>query len=312
MRPMRFALLLAAALLPTLAQAQETLSEEMRNRARLMEIMPADAAKRHFGGAKSAASGAPRTIGSYAKGCIAGATALPVTGSTWQVMRTSRNRNWGHPELIALLERLAKRAPAEANWPGLLVGDISQPRGGPMLTGHASHQLGLDADVWLTPKPNRRLNEAELENMPATNVVASDWMDVDPDVWTSSHRNLVRLAALEPRVTRIFVNPAIKRAMCKDPGVDRAWLRKVRPMWGHNYHFHIRIGCPPGDAACIDQDPPGEGDGCGKEVSDWLAQQHRAYFGPKPPKDPNAKPKPPVFAPLSSMPEACQQIVLKK
>ena len=84
--------------------------------------------------------------------------ALPINGETWQVMRLSRNRNWAHPDLVALLERLAAKARKDAGWPGILVGDMSQPRGGPMLTGHASHQVGLDADIWLTPMPNRQLS----------------------------------------------------------------------------------------------------------------------------------------------------------
>ncbi len=94
----------------------------------------------------------PQSIGFYAKGCLAGAVALPTDGPNWQVMRLSRNRRWGHPRMIALLEKLSHDA-ARDGWPGLLVGDISQPRGGPMLTGHASHQVGLDADIWLTPMP---------------------------------------------------------------------------------------------------------------------------------------------------------------
>lgn len=289
--------------------AQETYTEEMATRAKLLQTLPADAAKRHFGSAKAAVPGPARTIGSYAKGCIAGARALATNGPTWQVMRLSRNRNWGHPDLVALIERIARKAPSAADWPGLLVGDLSQPRGGPMLTGHASHQVGLDADIWLTPMPERTLSSSERENMSATNVVASDWMDVDPARWTKAHVGIIRLAAEQPAVARIFVNPAIKKALCRDAGNERAWLSKVRPMWGHNYHFHIRIGCPEGDSACQDQDPPPSGDGCGKEVDDWLAMQHRAYFGPK---DPNAKPKPPVIVPLSAMQEACQQIVLQK
>ena len=64
-------------------------------------------------------------------------------------MRLSRNRNWGHPKLVEFLERLSAKG-AKVGWPGLLVGDMAQPRGGPMLTGHASHQVGLDADIWLT------------------------------------------------------------------------------------------------------------------------------------------------------------------
>ena len=58
-------------------------------------------------------AGPARAIGSYAKGCLAGAKQMPITGDTWQVMRLSRNRNWGHPALIALLKRLSVKAPAK-------------------------------------------------------------------------------------------------------------------------------------------------------------------------------------------------------
>ena len=94
---------------------------------------PADprlAAKQVFGRALTPADLQARSIGFYAKGCLAGARALPIDGETWQVMRLSRNRNWGSPKLIAVLERLARALPAITGWPGLLVGDISQPRGG--------------------------------------------------------------------------------------------------------------------------------------------------------------------------------------
>ena len=102
---------------------------------------------------------AAHTIGFYSRGCIAGAQALPLDGETWQVMRQSRNRNWGHPNLVQFLERLANGAP-KIGWHGLLVGDMAQPRGGPMYTGHFSHQVGLDADIWLMPMPDRRLSRA--------------------------------------------------------------------------------------------------------------------------------------------------------
>src|SRR6185295_4093072 len=108
---------------------------------------PKTPAKELFGRKTEPAAMPARTIGFYAKGCLAGAQALPINGKTWQVMRLSRNRNWGHPELMKLLERLSDKVHEVAGWPGLLVGDLSQPRGGPMLTGHASHQVGLDADI---------------------------------------------------------------------------------------------------------------------------------------------------------------------
>jgi len=314
--PLRAALLglpLAIALsgMPSV-HAQQTQTEEMERREKVLSQLPRDAAKRIFGTAPGPANLGVRTIGSFARGCLAGATALPVDGETWQVMRLSRNRNWGHPDLIELIEKIARRAPREAGWPGLLVGDISQPRGGPMLTGHASHQIGLDADLWLTPMPNRKLSRDERENMSATNVVRSDWMDVDPSIYSQKHLALIRLAAREKAVTRIFVNPAIKVALCRDAGSDRGWLSKVRPMWGHNYHFHIRIACPAGDATCVDQALPADEDGCGSELKDWLKKQYAAMHKPKPPGG-QGKPKPPPKPwTLDDMPEECRAVAVSK
>jgi penicillin-insensitive murein endopeptidase len=261
---------------------------------------PSVPAKELFGRKETAAALAPRAIGSYARGCVAGARALPIDGETWQVMRLSRNRNWGHPQLIDFLERLSKQVPAINGWPGLLVGDISQPRGGPMLTGHASHQLGLDADVWLTPMPDRRLSRLEREEMSATNVVRSDWLDVDTEVWTLQHLALLRAVAKEAEVARIFVNPAIKRALCRDAGADRGWLSKVRPTYGHNYHFHIRLTCPAGEDACTDQDPPPRGDGCGQELDFWFTPQ---MLRPKP-----TPPRPPLT--MAQLPAECRRILV--
>jgi penicillin-insensitive murein endopeptidase len=85
-------------------------------------------------------------------------------------MRLSRNRRWGHPTMIALIEKLSRDAVA-IGWPGLLLGDISQPRGGPMLTGHASHQIGLDADIWFTPMPKGGLTLHQRETMSAVSVL---------------------------------------------------------------------------------------------------------------------------------------------
>ena len=146
--------------------------------------------------------------------------------------------------MVALLKRLAAKAHKDAGWPGILVGDMSQPRGGPMLTGHASHQVGLDADIWLTPMPDRLLSREEREEMSAIMMVRDDRLDIDPKVWTPSHLAVIRDAAQEPSVQRIFVNAAIKKALCREAKGDRSWLSKVRPMYGHDYHFHIRMQMP--------------------------------------------------------------------
>lgn len=263
---------------------------------------PATPAKAVFGRATTPAAMAPQSIGSYARGCLAGAEALPIDGPTWQVMRLSRNRNWGNPVLIAFLERIASKAPQRAGWSGLLVGDMSQPRGGPMLTGHASHQLGLDADIWLTPMPDHTLSRAEREEMSATNVVRADRRDIDPAVWRPEHGRLIKMVSEQPEVARIFVNPAIKLALCREAGLDRRWLTKVRPMYGHNYHFHIRLECPSGEASCKDQEPPPAGDGCGSELDYWFSD---AVLNPKP--GPKGKPKPPMT--MAALPEACRAVL---
>src|SRR5690349_1621193 len=169
---------------------------------------PKIGAKELFGRKVLPAAMPTRVIGFYAKGCIAGAEALPINGDTWQVMRLSRNRYWGHPDLVALVERLAAKAHKEAHWPGILVGDMSQPRGGPMLTGHASHQVGLDADIWLTPMPKQKLSRNEREEMSAVMMVREDRRDIDPRVWKPTHLAVIRAAAQEPAVERIFVNAA--------------------------------------------------------------------------------------------------------
>lgn len=187
---------------------------------------PRIAAKELFGRKLLPAGMPTRVVGFYAKGCIAGAEALPINGNTWQVMRLSRNRNWAHPNLVALLERLSVKAHKDAGWPGILVGDMSQPRGGPMITGHASHQVGLDADIWLTPMPNRKLSRNEREEMSAVMMVREDRLDIDPHVWKPTHLSVIRAAAQEPSVERIFVNAAIKKALCREAKGDRGWLSR--------------------------------------------------------------------------------------
>ena len=261
-------------------------------------------AKELFGRKTTPAALPTQVIGFYAKGCIAGAEALPINGQTWQVMRLSRNRNWAHPDMIALLERLSAKVHKAAGWPGLLVGDMSQPRGGPMFTGHASHQVGLDADVWLTPMPHRQLSRNEREEMSAINMVRMDRLDIDPRVWTPNHLQVIRAAAQEPTVERIFVNAAIKKALCREAKGDRGWLSKVRPMYGHDYHFHIRIKCPPGSGACESQPPPADSEGCSTtDLAYWFSD---AVLHPKPPKVP-PKPKPPMT--LAQLPAACRQVL---
>ena len=260
---------------------------------------PKTPAKELFGRARDPAPIESEPVGFYSKGCLAGGEELPVNGPNWQVMRLSRNRNWGHPALIAFLTRFAPTAAEASGWPGILIGDMSQPRGGPMLTGHASHQIGLDVDIWLTPMPARELSRAEREEMSATNMVREEGLDVIPGLWTPSHLAVVRTAAQDPAVQRIFVNAAIKRAMCR-VAAGEPWMRKVRPYYSHNYHFHVRLFCPRGAESCRDQDPTPTGDGCDASLAWWFSD---AVLHPRP----STKTWPPMT--MSALPSECRAVL---
>lgn len=261
-------------------------------------------ARDYFGRQRAPSAPPGRAIGGYSRGCLAGAQMLPTDGASWQVMRLSRNRNWGHPDLIRFITRLAAEAPA-LGWRGMLVGDMAQPMGGPMSSGHASHQIGLDVDFWLNPMPPRTYSAREREDVSAVSMLTADGQTVDPNIWTDAHASLLKRAASHPETARIFVHPAIKKTLCDHAGSDRAWLHKVQPWWGHHYHFHVRLLCPNDNPDCENQKPRDEDDGCGAELDRWLKLIRTP---PKPdPKPAPAKPKPPLT--LGELPRGCVQLL---
>jgi penicillin-insensitive murein DD-endopeptidase len=263
---------------------------------------PKTPAKELFARKLTALAGPARAIGGYAKGCMTGAVQLPITGPTWQVMRLSRNRNWGNPELIDFIKRLGDNA-KKVGWNGLLIGDMAEPRGGPMLNGHGSHQTGLDVDIWFSPMPDHELTREEREFDGNVNMVQTNGLDVDHSLWTPTRTALVKAAAEDPEVVRIFVNAAIKKEMCSEAGADRDWLAKVRPWWGHAEHFHVRLKCPPDSPQCESQPPVPPGDGCGHALDYWFKA---GVLYPKSPEEPT----PPRTGPtLAGLPAACRRVV---
>ncbi|MDR3439022.1 penicillin-insensitive murein endopeptidase [Telmatospirillum sp.] len=209
--------------------------------------------------------GSPQAIGSAANGCLSGAMSLPLSGPGWEALRPGRNRNWGHPALIAFIRDLAGRTSGLGQ---MQIGDIAQPRGGHMTSGHGSHQTGLDVDIFyrLADQP---LSDQERAEPQMESVVAEDGSLI-PELWGDAQLALLKTFASDPRVERIFVNPVIKRALCDIAGGDRAWLRVIRPWWGHDDHFHVRIQCPDGNGDCIPGPPLPPGDGCGAELQSWI------------------------------------------
>jgi penicillin-insensitive murein endopeptidase len=263
-------------------------------------------AKQLFGNEHTASRQSPDAFGGYSKGCVAGARQLPETGPTWQAMRLSRNRNWGHPESIDFVQDLSKVAATQPGWRGLYIGDISQPRGGPMTSGHRSHQIGLDIDIWMLPGERMNLSRSARENISSISVSTGNEAGVNGN-FSTAHFNILREAARDRRTARIFVSPGIKVALCQMETGNRRWLRKIRSWPKHNYHFHVRLACPRGATGCIDQDPPPRGDGC-DEAQQWVNN----ILNPPPPKprDPNApRPAPRREYVLADLPRQCTDVL---
>jgi penicillin-insensitive murein endopeptidase len=193
-------------------------------------------------------------------------------------------RVFGHPLLIAFLRQLAKKVRA-LGLGALSLGDLGQPRGGPAPTGHASHQTGLDVDVWYTLAPHDK-------PVPMVDKVAQKVTTA----FAAQVARVLELAAGDPRVDRIFVNPVIKRELCATARGEREWLHKLRPWWGHDEHFHVRLACPPDSPTCQPQPAYPTGDGCA-EVAWWFNaaaqkerddrhQTYRSKVGAAPPLPP--------------------------
>ena len=241
------------------------------------------------------AAAQPRIVGGPGAGCIAGAIELPPDGPGYQTIRASRSWFWGHPDTIAALQLLGARA-AGAGMATLYMNDISRPRGGPFAGLHASHMLGLDADVWLDLLPKPQLDAAGRDAVEVASLVAPDGLGIDPARWTAGYGALIRLASGLPGVDRILVNPAIKRQLCREAGADRAWLRRVRPWYGHASHMHIHFRCPANQPECRDQAPTPPGDGCDSMLDWWFTQLDL-------PPPPVAPARPPI------LPAACTAIL---
>ncbi len=241
--------------------------------------------------------GPPRVFGSYASGCVQGAVSLPPEGDGFQTMRRDRRRFFGHPLLVRHLQELGA-VTAQQGLGVLLIGDLAQARGGPMLSGHRSHQNGLDADIWFwMPSAGTILSLAERETIEAPSMLNADGWTLDERHWSQRQAGVLRLAANFGVVARIFVNPVIKKALCEQfPAAS--WLQKLRPWWGHDDHFHLRLHCPSGETTCQDQDPLPAGDGCGADLAWWFSEEAR-------------QPPPRVDRPKVPLPSACEAILRK-
>ena len=212
------------------------------------------------------------SIGSYTAGCIRNSAALDMDGEGFQVIRPSRGRFYGHPDIIEFIEYLSSKAKTDHN-ATLLIADISQQTGGPMPDDHSSHQIGLDADILLWQHPiatKYTLTTTQREHIHPQSVLNETKTNVDDFKWDPVNEEILELAASDDRVDRIFLNPVIKKKLCAKYSGE-PWLGKIRPWYGHDGHFHVRLKCPSGNYLCQSQKPIEiSGDGCGSDLAAWF------------------------------------------
>lgn len=247
--------------------------------------------------------GNSQSIGFYTAGCMTGSAELPAQGEGFQVIRLSRKRYYGHSDLTQYIESLAKVVSTDLGGM-LLIGDVAQQNGGPLPGDHNSHQIGLDADILFLQLPiakARVLTYEEREAMKPISLLTSTKSDLDGSKWRQIHGEILKLAASFEKADRIFVNPLIKRRLCHDYG-GQDWLRKIRPWWGHDGHFHVRLHCPADSPLCKSQDPLPSGDGCDADLKSWFTPKGRI----KTRKEYKSTPRP-----KRKMPEECQAILSK-
>jgi penicillin-insensitive murein endopeptidase len=258
---------------------------------------------------KAPTAGPASSIGAPSHGCIAGAKGLPLEGPGYQVVRPSRRRFFGHPALLLYLQALGREV-AQAGLEDLYIADLGLPRGGPMPGGHASHQTGLDVDVFFDLAPKPRLAAGRREDLVGDTLVAADDLGVDPARWRPEHARLLALAAASDAVDRIFVHPAIKQQLCRTVAGERAWLHKLRPWYGHDAHFHVRLRCPSGSPACESEAEIPPGDGCDDTLAWWFVEEDGRMpawreVDPRPPRtEPAREPVP--------LPSACAAVLHAK
>ncbi len=245
--------------------------------------------------------GRSEVIGGVSHGCLVGAASLLLQGNGYQTMKPQRRRYFGHPVLIEFVKAMGQRAAQRGDH--LLIGDLTQPRGGPMSYGHRSHQSGIDVDIWFwqPPSPINATQQAELSMVSFAQLGAAQVTST----WGRPQRDALFDAATDPRVERIFVNPVIKQHLCRTEREPR-WLYKVRPWGGHDGHFHVRLHCPDDSPRCISQAPLNPREiGCDRDLDQWVTEIQQAILNPRTPRPSVPRPA----RPATPLPSECQAVL---
>jgi murein endopeptidase len=173
-----------------------------------------------------------RAVGSASAGRLVNGVRLPREGRdffTWDPVKKRVGnrawRRWGHDRLVrTVLRVLREHRRANAGAPRVGVGDLSRPRGGNFgpqwgSVGHATHQDGMDVDVYYPRRDHREFHPGPPRN-------------VDVDLAQDLVNRFVRAGA-----EKVFVGPSL--TLTGPPGV-------VQKLYRHDDHVHVRLRPRPG------------------------------------------------------------------
>ena len=181
-----------------------------------------------------------------------------------------------------------------------------------MLTGHASHQVGLDADIWLTPMPDARADARRS----ARRCRRPMWCA--PTGTTSIRRSgrpahvaIIKAAARETR--RSSASSSMRRSRRRSaatPAATAPGSQGAARCGGTTITSTSAWAVRAASRDCEPQAPVPPGDGCGKELDWWFRDaiiKQPPAPKPKPGRQAEAEARGMTMADL---PPACRQVLL--
>lgn len=230
-------------------------------------------------------TGVPKTsdqvVGYSTKGSLENATNLfdlsnADNGSFFKLLAPAKKRFYGTFEMGSLLKFLGEFVRSKLKNSGLVVGDVSQEKGGAIYSlnpktkkyelAHSGHEAGMDADVaYMVAKNSLIFNS----------VLGKEAGKLDPDFLIKDQWELFKVGYQTGLVDITFLDEKIKGALCKmalqnneissykdEKSFAGQVLSRLIPWPGHHHHFHLRMKCSKNQPRCRQTIYGYKGTGC--------------------------------------------------
>jgi penicillin-insensitive murein endopeptidase len=201
----------------------------------------------------------------YSGGSLMNPSVMPDAGFGFVKLYLPRHRAFSSYDMTELLKdaagRLQQLHPSRDR---LMIGDMSGEHGG-FISGHASHQNGLDTDVAYL-RADQTEQDPNYTKGFEQSFVKKGRLTANFDL--PRNWDILKILVSSGRVQRIFVNSVVKKAFCayakaiNELESQKETLKRLRVIAGHTDHFHVRITCPRNSPACRPQEDMPDDTGC--------------------------------------------------